>query len=199
MPIEVREESISRLSELGAISIAFEVRRILEVSTPNGDLGGLSLSEERIDTPYVIDHDARAGEGPLRWAKRFDLSNWGLLFALVEGSKVGGALIAFDTPNLFMLEGGRDIAALWDLRVDPEFRRGGVGRALVAGAEAWARVRGCRWLKIETQNVNVTACEFYAQQGYVLRSVDRFAYDGLPDEAELIYAKELRPNRDHAG
>jgi GNAT superfamily N-acetyltransferase len=98
-----------------------------------------------------------------------------------------------------MLEGGRDIAALWDLRVDPEFRRGGVGRALVAGAEAWARVRGCRWLKIETQNVNVTACEFYAQQGYVLRSVDRFAYDGLPDEAELIYAKELRPNRDHAG
>jgi GNAT superfamily N-acetyltransferase len=100
-------------------------------------------------------------------------------------------VIAFDTPHLFMLEGRRDVAALWDLRVHPEFRGVGVGRVLVEAAEAWATQRGCRRLKIETQNVNVRACRFYVRQGYVLGSVNRFAYDGLPDEAQLVYVKQL--------
>jgi GNAT superfamily N-acetyltransferase len=191
MHIDVREEPMSSLPELEAISIAFEVDRVLEVSVPDGELSGIVLTEKRVDPPYVIDHDARAGAGPSRWAERFDLSNWGLLFAFVDEVHVGGAVIAFDTPNVFMLEGRRDMAVLWDLRVRPGSRGMGVGRALVAATERWAAARGCRRLKIETQNVNVTACEFYVRQGCVLRSVDRFAYDGLPDEAELIYIKDL--------
>jgi GNAT superfamily N-acetyltransferase len=189
--VEVREAPTSALSDLGSISIAFEVDRVLEVSIPNGVLSGVVLTEKRVDAPYVVDHDEREGEGPSRWAKRFDLSNWGLLFAFIEGTRVGGTVIAFDTSNVFMLEGRRDLAALWDLRVRPESRGTGVGRALVAAAEEWALTRGCRWLKIETQNVNVAACEFYVREGYVLRAVDRFAYDDSPDEAQLIFTKDL--------
>jgi GNAT superfamily N-acetyltransferase len=184
--VVVREAPISELGELGSISIAFEVSRILDVSSPDEGLGGLVLNEIPVAEPYVIDHDAREGEGPSRWSKRFDLSNWGLLFAEIDGARVGGAVIAFDTPNLFMLEGRRDIAALWDLRVQPEFRGMDVGRSLVKAAEAWANERGCRVLKIETQNVNVTACGFYVRQGYTLRSID-----DAPDEAQLILVKTL--------
>lgn len=182
---------MAELSELGSISIAFDVNRILDVSAPDEGLGGIVLNAIPVANPLVIDHDAREGEGPSRWPERFDVSNWGLLFAEIDGARVGGALIAFDTPNLFMLEGHRDIAALWDLRVQPEFRGTGVGRALVKAAEAWAAQRGCRVLKIETQNVNVTACEFYVRQGYSLRSVDLHKYDDAPDEAELIFVKTL--------
>lgn len=197
--IDIREDSTSALDDLGEISIAFEVDRVLEASIPNGGLGGIVLTEKRVDTPYVVDHDARASEGPPRWSKRFDLSNWGLLFAFDRGVRVGGALIAFDTPNVFMLEGRRDVAALWDLRVRPESRGVGVGSALVAASEDWAKARGCQMLKIETQNVNVNACAFYVRQGYVLRSVTRLAYDDFPQEVELIYIKRLGGVGDGAG
>lgn len=188
----VHEAPISELGQLGEISIAFTVDRILEVTTPKDGLGGIVLTERPVSEPYVIDHDAREGEGPTRWPKRFDVSNWGLLFATIDRHRCGGALVAFETTNLFMLEGRRDMAALWDLRVDLEFRGTGVGSALVRAAEGWATSRGCAWMKIETQNVNVAACDFYSRQGYTLRSIDRFAYDDLPDEAELIFVKRLR-------
>lgn len=182
---------MSDLSVLGQISIEFMVDRILEVTTPNDGLGGIVLTERPVLEPYTVNHDAREGEGPARWAKRFDVSNWGLLFAESDGVRVGGAVIAFDTHNLFMLEGRRDIAALWDLRVQPAFRGRGVGTRLVEASETWAKSKDCVSLKIETQNVNVRACEFYAVQRYALRSVDRFVYGDFLDETQLIFAKEL--------
>jgi GNAT superfamily N-acetyltransferase len=190
--IDVRKAPVSDLGQVGDISIAFEVDRILEVSVPSNGMGGIVLSEENVAQPYMIDHDARWGS-PTRWEERFDVSNWGLLFAQADGTRAGSALVAFDTSNLFMLEARRDLAALWDLRVKPEFRGHGVGRLLVEATENWARAKGCRSVKIETQNVNVRACEFYAQCGYVLRSIDRFAYDDFPDETQLIFTKELMP------
>ena len=60
-----------------------------------------------------------------------------------------------------------------------------------------ARRRGCRLLKIETQNVNVAACCFYAAQGCTLGGVNRFAYLGAygaahPDEVQLIWYYDLK-------
>jgi ribosomal protein S18 acetylase RimI-like enzyme len=189
--VEVSEAPISDLGQLGTISISFVVDRVLDVSTPRNGLGGIVLTERPVAEPYEIDHDSREGEGPTRWPKRFDVSDWGLVFAEVDSMKVGGALIAWNTPNLFMLEGRRDIAALWDLRVQPEFRGRRVGSRLVEATETWAAAKGCRSVTIETQNVNVRACEFYARCGYDLRSIDRFAYDDLPEETRLIFRKEL--------
>ena len=153
--------------------------------------GGFILTERSLGVPYVKDYDAIRGEGPTRWAKRFDLTNWGFLAARVEGRRVGAATVAFDTPGVDMLEGRRDLAVLWDLRVAPEARGQGVGIALFRAVEAWARARGCTELKIETQNINVPACRFYAAQGCVLRAADRDAYPGLPDEIQLLWYKSL--------
>ncbi len=55
----------------------------------------------------------------------------------------------------------------------------------------WAAVRGYRQLKIETQNINVPACRFYAARGCTLGSIDRHAYPGLPNEVRLCWYKEL--------
>jgi hypothetical protein len=51
--------------------------------------------------------------------------------------------------------------------------------------------RECRQLKVETQNINVPACRFYARQGCVLGVIDRFAYPTLPDEVQLLWYKDL--------
>ena len=63
--------------------------------------------------------------------------------------------------------------------------------ALCAAAEEWALARGCGQLKVETQNVNVPACRFYAAQGCELGVIDRFAYPRLPKEIQLLRSKEL--------
>ncbi|HEX8905447.1 MAG TPA: GNAT family N-acetyltransferase [Longimicrobiaceae bacterium] len=191
MNIEIVEETVGALAEYGRVSIAFEVRRVLDVSAPENGLGGLVLAERAVDPPYVKDYDAIAGEGPARWAARFDVSRWGFLAARVDGRRVGGAVVAFDTPGVEMLEGRRDLAVLWDLRVEQDARGRGVGAALVHAAEAWAAARGCRRMKVETQNINVSACRFYARQGFVLGAIHRFAYPDLPHEAQLLWYKDL--------
>jgi ribosomal protein S18 acetylase RimI-like enzyme len=69
----------------------------------------------------------------------------------------------------------------------------GVGSALFEAVEAWAVSRNCRQLKIETQNINVAACRFYARHGCVLRTVNPFAYPQLPDEVQMLWYKDLAP------
>ena len=191
MTIEFTQEPMTTLREYARVPIVFTVERVLEVTNRDDAPGGFALSERRLDVPYEKDYDAIAGEGPLQWARRFNLSNWALFTARFATRIVGGATVAFDTPGLTMLEGRRDLAVLWDIRVSPEARRQGVGSALFERVEAWAQLHGCRQLKIETQNTNVRACRFYERQGCQLRAIHRAAYPELPEEIQLFWYKDL--------
>ena len=71
--------------------------------------------------------DAIEGEGPTRWATRVDVTNWGLISAHEPGRRVGGAVVAFGTAGVSMLEGRGDLAVLWDIRVHPASRSSGIG------------------------------------------------------------------------
>jgi ribosomal protein S18 acetylase RimI-like enzyme len=183
MDIELSEEPITEVARLARVPIAFKVERILELTIREGGLGGFVLSERRLDVPYVKNYDALPGEGPAQWSLRFDLSNWGLVVARAGGRLVGGAVIAFDTPALDMLEGRQDLAILWDIRVAPKAR--------FTAAELWATKKGCRQLKVETQNINVAACRFYNRQGCELGTIHRFAYPELSDEIQMLWYKDL--------
>ena len=191
MTIELTEEPMTALPEYARVPIVFTVDRVLDVTSRDDGRGGFALSERRIEVPYEKDYDAIAGEGPLQWARRFDLSNWALFTARFATRIVGGATVAFDTPGLTMLEGRRDLAVLWDIRVSPDARRQGVGSALFQRVEAWAQLHGCRQLKIETQNTNVRACRFYERQGCQLQAIDRAAYPEFPEEIQLLWYKDL--------
>jgi GNAT superfamily N-acetyltransferase len=190
MKIEVAQEPMTAVAEYALVPIAFRVDHVLDV-TARAD-GGFDLSARRLEIPYVKDYDAVDGEGPLNWKRRFDVSNRTLFTARVAGSRVGGAAIAFDTPGLTMLEGRRDLSVLWDIRVAADARGKGIGSALFERVEAWAQAHGCRQLKVETQNVNVRACAFYARHGCQLRAVHRTAYPELPDEIQLLWYKDFR-------
>lgn len=189
MTVDIREEPVTALQGYATIPIAFEVRSVFHVAKT---AGRFELTERPLAAPYVKDHDAIPGEGPAEWPKHFDLSNWTLFAAWRGGRRVGGAAVAFDTPGVDMLEGRRDLAVLWDIRVLLEVRGQGVGTALFGAVEAWARGRGCSELKVETQNIDVPACRFYARQGCVLAEANRGAYPSLPREVQLIWRKPLR-------
>ncbi len=188
-----REPIATALQEYARVPILFTVDRELDVTSRDDGTDGFVLSERRLDVPYLKDYDAIPDQGPLQWPRRFDVSNWALFTARVATRIVGGATVAFDTPGLTMLEGRRDLALLWDIRVSPDVRRQGVGSALFARVEALAHGYGCRELIIETQNTNVGACRFYERQGCRLKAVDHAAYPDLPQEIQLLWYKELAP------
>ena len=66
--IDIVEEPIARLREHARIRAAYEGK----------------------------DYDAI--EDPNRWAETWDLSKWGLLAAYMDQVRVGGCVLAFDTP-----------------------------------------------------------------------------------------------------
>jgi GNAT superfamily N-acetyltransferase len=182
MNVEIREDSSASLPAYASIPIAFEVHEIFEVEVRQDGVSGLAHHPRPVARPYVKDYDVLDG-GPLGWPQRFDLSKWVLLAAHVEGHRVGGAAVAFETPA--------EMAVLWDVRVAPGHRSRGVGSALVAAAEASASLRGYRQLQVETQNVNVPACRFYLRCGFTLGAIHRFAYPSLPEEAQLLWYKSF--------
>jgi GNAT superfamily N-acetyltransferase len=191
MSIEVIQEPITALATYADIPIAFEVNEAFDVPAEPDRSGRFALSVRRVPVPYVKDYDAVGGEGPAQWAQRFDVSKWGLFSAFSDGQRVGRAAVAYDTPTLDTLEGRRDLAVLWDIRVVPSLRRRGVGSALFDAAATWASDKGCGQLNVETQNVNVAACRFYAQRGCVLWAAHRSAYAEFPDEIQLLWLKTL--------
>lgn len=191
MKMHLTEDPITALTEVGLIPGAFEVRSIFEATDQGDRADRILLSEHRLAVPYIKEYDSIKGNGPATWAKRFDVSHWGLLGAQAEGRRVGAAVVAFDTPGLDMLEGRADLAVLWDIRVLPEFRGQGVGSALFRSAEGWAGRRSCRQLRVETQNINVPACRFYARQGCGLERMNRSAYPDFPDEIQLLWGKDV--------
>jgi GNAT superfamily N-acetyltransferase len=190
MRIDVSEQPAINLDDYADIPIVFEVSTVLDVAEGEHP-GELILTERRLEFSFLKDYDAIHCNSPSHWVEQFDVSSWGFLSARVEGAHVGGAAIALNVPGVEIIAGRDDCAILWDIRVDPKFRRHRVGAALFHTAEEWARTRDCRQLVVETQNTNVAACRFYAHQGCELTKVDRHAYPELPDEIRLMWCKVL--------
>lgn len=160
-----------------------EVNSIYKVQLREKGLGGIALVETATQ-PYVKDYDAL--DGPLDWPKAFDIQNWGIFLARQGQTSIGGAAVAWNTNGVDMLEGKKDMAVLWDIRVHPDHRGKGVGSALFKRARSWAKERRCSQMKIETQNVNVAACKFYVRMGCELGDIRRFGYSEVPEVAHEV-------------
>ncbi len=86
-----------------------------------------------------------------------------VLLAFDAGRPVGVAVGFFG----FSTFQARPLLNVHDLAVLPEARGQGVGRALLAAAEARARARGCCKLTLEVLEENRRARAVYAQAGFV--------------------------------
>lgn len=187
-------EPLEMLGDYARIPIAFEVRSVVVIPYEPCDErspGTSPFLTRAVPEPYVKDYDAIPGNHPTAWKHLFTGARLAMLVASAGGEQVGGAIVLCDAPRLMLLEGRRDLALLWDLRVAPARRGHGVGRALFAAAESWARAESCTGLLIETQDINVPASRFYARQGCRLGAAHARAYADCPGEVQLLWYKPL--------
>lgn len=82
--------------------------------------------------------------------------------AVLDGATVGLATVHART----VLHAARTVAQLTALVVPPEMRGRGVGRALVAAAEQWARAQGAERLVVTTALHRAEAPLFYERLGF---------------------------------
>lgn len=191
MTLRIVAERSADLAAYASVSSAFLVDRRFDVTTVDSGLGGVSLTEVVVESPWLKDYDQINGRGPAQWSTMFDTTNWGVLACFDDDERVGGAVLAHRTPDCSAFAGRDDLVVLWDIRVRSDVRGRGVGRALFDAALAWSRERNSRHLTVETQNINIAACRFYVAMGCELVAINRWAYADLPDEVELDWIREV--------
>ena len=186
MSIEIQEIGVDLFPLYDAIPNWFRVESVLRVELVDGGLGGFRLTEEKVAEPFIKNYN-KGDDNPTGWAVSYDLSKWGIFLARDGDRPVGGAAVAADAP-VYPLDRfqRRDLAVLWDIRVHPDERGCGIGAELFKHAVEWSRRKGYGQLGMETQNVNVPACRFYAKQGCELGTIHRYGYAGCPDVAHEV-------------
>ncbi|MEV1146579.1 GNAT family N-acetyltransferase [Micromonospora sp. NPDC049799] len=80
---------------------------------------------------------------------------------LADGTPIGRLWIGLTHPR-----GVAGCAFLYDIEVDPEFRGRGLGRALLAAAEATARDHGATHLELNVFGDNPAAIGLYSTAGF---------------------------------
>jgi len=209
MSISVKEVDINKLEDYSKIPSFYYVDYIYEIKKIDSGLGGIRLEKTKIkgkgderitesnslywdekSSKYIKSYDLE--ETPSDWKKEFGMKNWGIFIAYDNDVPVGGAMIAYNTKGINMLSGKKDMTVLWDLRVDNDYKGKGIGYLLFEKAVEWSKKRNCIKMKIETQNINSVACEFYKRQGSVLVKIDEYpTYGYCEGETQLIWYKNL--------
>jgi GNAT superfamily N-acetyltransferase len=190
----IRLEQVHDLKIYSTISIAFWIEKILQIDLQKNGLQGIPFHESSAEHSVRKIYDQLPQNSPLDWEKEFDTKKWHIVLAYIEEKPVAGAIIIHNSPEIHMLCSRKDLAVLWDIRVNEEYRGMGIGKALFHYAMQWAKNQSAQWLKIETQNNNVDACKFYSRMGCFLGGIDCFAYGGTAkpsDEIMLLWYKEL--------
>ncbi len=76
-------------------------------------------------------------------------------------------------------------ALIEDIAVAKDYRKNGVGTALLHKAIEWAKENHLCGLMLETQDINVSACHFYAKNNFVIGAVDTMLYSNFSTANEI--------------
>jgi ribosomal protein S18 acetylase RimI-like enzyme len=107
-----------------------------------------------------------------------DLADWPDSWVAVAGGKIVGLVaLSYEQWNRRL--------ALRHIYVDAAWRRHGVGGALLATAEARAKVLGADHIWAETSTLNVAGVAAYRAMGFHLSGFDLTLYDGTPAQGEV--------------
>ena len=95
-----------------------------------------------------------------------------------------GAPWRYDAPD-------SEVMVLHTLVIDPAVKSRGLGRAFLEYYEQYARSRGCRYLRIDTNERNTRARALYHALGYAEIGIAPCTFNGLEDIQLVLLEKAL--------
>ena len=185
--IKYGEISVEQLDEYGSIPFYYDANQEYKLIKVDNGLGGIKFELVNVEK-YHKDFGTRTS----RWRELFDLKNSKFFVAYNQDNKIiAGCTVATKTSNCIMLENREDLAVLWDIRVIDEYRHQGIGQELFNMAKEYAIDNGFKQLKVECQNTNPVAVNFYHKQGMILGAINEYAYLDCPNEVQLLWYLDL--------
>lgn len=165
--------------DLSGLDTAFTTGRFYHVHGWADERGlGFELLPVELEAPLTKRYDGVVADAE-RCLKR------GLVVALDDGGHLGAVIACSD------LHWNKTVS-VEALYVEPQYRRQGVGRALVEAVLPYARGVGARVLLAETQNVNYPAVQYYLATGWRLCGVnDRYYAPPHDQEIALFFSYNL--------
>lgn len=139
----------------------------------------ISLSDNKFSfiTEPVTPYEKRYGHENFDYSQYINNKSKTVFFAF-ENEILAGQIILFTKWN--------DYACIDDIRIAKDYRRKGIGKALMQKAIEWSKENNFFGMEVETQDVNVKACLFYEKCGFTLGAVDMFRYKSSPIEKNEI-------------
>lgn len=137
LDIVIQSLTPANQADLNRCANAFTVAAELHLTAADGRIG---YTVEPV-APYIKRYGPELCDAQA-YIEKPDHAAW---LAYVDG-RIAGQLLVHEnwnlcaTPHLRTPQVGAGV--IWDIAVDPPFRRQGIGRRLIAEAVAWARARG---------------------------------------------------------
>jgi len=114
-----------------------------------------------------------------------------------DGDIVGAAIInhvqcdAYKDGNWECNCNDEEILVMHTLVVDPRFFKSGIGMSFVCFYEEYARITGCKSLRLDTQEKNIKARSLYKKCGFTEVGIVPCVFNGIPNVKLVLLEKPL--------
>jgi len=120
--------------------------------------------------PNIFKNNPPPARSPEYLFSIIDDDNKDIIVAESENKLLGFVVIHKKfTPDITVLF-DREYAVIDNIAVDKEYRRKGIGKALMKKAHKWARKKGITKIELNVFEFNKNALQFYKNLGYKTRS-----------------------------
>jgi ribosomal protein S18 acetylase RimI-like enzyme len=167
---------IARLQEIRADYISDRYLRLIK--TGEGLEVSFALQVEELEEPF-----RSQGLSIIREKDKNEIRSRMGAQALQLVVEENGRLIGFLDVEI---ESWRGVAKIWNLLVDKDHRRRGIGMGLMRRAQEFAREKDCRAIAVETQTTNWPALNFYLKIGFQVCAVDDHFYTNHDPERKEV-------------
>jgi len=173
MNLSIQELNPNNLKDLNQCDTVFTIEGRVALRFEDGEIHYRVIDAPRREKRYDIEERD--------YAAYLDNPDKTVYLAYADSQVAGQIILRVNWNNYAYIE---------DIAVDRQFRRQGIGEALVARGKMWAAERHLAGLMLETQDNNVAACRLYEKCGFVLGGFDQYLYRGLEkhkDESALFW------------
>lgn len=163
--------------ELWPILSGYETHEIYSVEKTEADQRTLfDIRLVRLAKSYQTDY--YSDFTPDEVQRYLGLLTQGYSFGAYQKDRLVGFAIGEAFPDERLMQ-------VWEFHVLAEFRRAGIGRALMEQVIAKAKQDHISMIVLETQNTNVDAIRFYRAMDFSLDAIDRSLYFHLSTDSDL--------------